>query len=648
MPAPFPARGKRLSPPHAAHGAQGPDAGRRGSARRWRRLTRLCVALALVLPLAMPPVRAADPVAYDVTLAPTGIDELDRAAADASLLATLREAAPVGPAALVARARADIDRLTAAMHSLGHYGGTVAVRIAGEPAETPGLIERLEALPEGAQVDVEVAMAPAEVFPLRRVTLQGDVPESARAAFTLAPGQPARAEAILAARAALRTALRAEGFALAEVSEPDAVLDPAARAVDIAYTVRPGPRLDIGAIAVEGTERLDPGFVRRRLKLEEGERFDPARLDAARRDLAALPALASVRIVEGTEPDAQGRLPVTIRVAERPLRVIDLAAAWSTDRGGRVSATWTHRNLWGGAEQLTLGAAVTELGGSATRAPGYNLDALLVMPEMPARNHTLTLNVNAQRAYLRAYDRDAVRASATVARKLTDRWSLTGGLAVQSARITQEGERADYLLLQAPLGVVYDSTTSLLDPTSGVRAGLTVTPAMNLGDKAGTFAVIQASASTYLDLGGFTGADPGRTVLALRGLVGAIPGGTVLDLPPDQRFYAGGSGTIRGYRFQSVGRLFPSGRPRGGSAINTGSVELRQRIGESWGVAAFVDAGQISGQGVPFTGEVRVGAGIGVRYHTGIGPIRADVAIPLVRQRKTDAVQFYIGIGQAF
>ncbi len=609
---------------------------------------RLCAMLALLLPMEPPAVRAADPIAYDLRLAPTGLGELDRAAADASLLATLREAAPVGPAALAARARADVERLTAALHSLGHYGGTVAVRIDREPADAPGLIDRLEALEQGTRVDVEVTLSPGDVFPLRRVELRGEVPASARQAFTLAPGQPARADAVLAAREAVRTALRTEGFALAEVSAPDAVLDPAARAVDVAYTVRTGPRLDIGTIAVEGTTRLDPAFVRRRLKLAEGERFDPARLAAARRDLAALPAVASVRIEEGTAPDVQGRLPVTVRVGERKLRVIDLAAAWSTDQGGRVSATWTHRNLWGAAEQLTLGAAATELGGSATRAPGYNLDALLVLPEVPARNHTLTLNVNAQRAYLRAYDRDAVRASALVARKLSERWRATGELAVQSARITQEGAVNDYLLVQAPLGLAYDSTNDLLDPVRGVRAGVSVTPTIDVANKGAMFAVMQASASTYLDLAGFTGAEPGRTVVALRALVGAIAGGDVLDLPPDQRFYAGGSGTIRGYRFQSVGRLFASGRPRGGTAIDAATVELRQRIGENWGAAAFVDAGQVSDQGVPFTGELRVGAGIGVRYHTGIGPIRADIAVPLVRQRKTDAVQFYIGIGQAF
>jgi translocation and assembly module TamA len=198
------------------------------------------------------PALGADPVAYDLAIAPSGVAELDGAAADVSLLGTLRQSAPVGPAALVARARADMDRLTAALHSLGYYGGTVAIRIAGEPAEAPGLIDRLEALAEGARVAVDVALVPGAVFPLRRVDLRGPLPATARAAFTLAPGQPARADAVLAAREALRTALRADGYALADVSEPDAVLDPTARVLDVAYTVHTGPRVDIGRFPWQG------------------------------------------------------------------------------------------------------------------------------------------------------------------------------------------------------------------------------------------------------------------------------------------------------------------------------------------------------------------------------------------------------------
>ncbi len=79
-----------------------------------------------------------------------------------------------------------------------------------------------------------------------------------------------------------------------------------------------------------------------------------------------------------------------------------------------------------------------------------------------------------------------------------------------------------------------------------------------------------------------------------------------------------------------------------------GSIELRQRILEHYGVVGFVDAGQVTANGAPFTCNWRVGAGIGARYYTSIGPIRLDVAVPLNRQPHGDAFELYIGIGQAF
>jgi translocation and assembly module TamA len=130
--------------------------------------------------------------------------------------------------------------------------------------------------------------------------------------------------------------------------------------------------------------------------------------------------------------------------------------------------------------------------------------------------------------------------------------------------------------------------------------------------------------------------------------VGSVYGGGVLVIPPDQRFYAGGGGTIRGFRYQSVGPKFPDGKPVGGNGIDVASVEFRQRFGESWGAVAFVDAGQVGSTGSPFSGTASVGAGVGVRYYTSIGPIRADAAVPLTSGPKQDSFELYIGIGQAF
>jgi translocation and assembly module TamA len=194
-----------------------------------------------------------------------------------------------------------------------------------------------------------------------------------------------------------------------------------------------------------------------------------------------------------------------------------------------------------------------------------------------------------------------------------------------------------------PVSLRYDSTTSQLDPTTGLRAMLQVTPTQALGSSSGTFFIMQASGSTYLDL-----LNDGRSILALRGLVGQASGVGVLGLPPDQRFYAGGSGTVRGYRYQTIGPRFADNRPTGGTAVSAGSIELRQRILGNYGVVVFADAGQVSATGAPFTSNWHAGAGVGFRYFTPIGPIRLDVAVPLNKAPGDDTFELYIGIGQAF
>ncbi len=613
----------------------------------------MAAALVLASVLRAEPGRAADPIGYDITIAPTGDAALDQAAHDSSSLVTLREGAPVGPFALIGRARADVERMQTALHSFGYYKGSVGIKVAGKNLDDPGLADALDAEPEGATVKVAVALTPGPLFHLRHVSLPADVPAVARAALGLAPGDPAVAANVLAAGGRMRTALLDNGHALARVGEPQATLVPGDDALDVSFPVEAGPRVDLGPIAISGEQRLHESYIRRRLLLAQGQRFDPVAIEKARQDLAAVPAIAAVRIRPAEALDAGGQLPVQVEVTERKLRVVDLGAAYSTDQGGSVSASWTHRDLFGNAEVLALGAAVTQLGGTAATQPGYNATALLTLPDWWQRAQTLSFNLQAVREYLQAYDRTAAIAGMTLARQLNTNLKLSAGLQFEDAYIVQEDVGRSYSLLQLPLTAQYDSTHDLFDPRHGIRAALTVTPTYSLASGNGNdgdsmFVIAQASASTYLDVGKWFAGTEGRSILALRGLVGSVNGTAVFDIPPDQRFYAGGGGSIRGFRYQSVGPKFPDGKPVGGNGIDVASIEFRQRFGESWGAVAFVDAGQVGNTGAPFTGTASVGAGAGVRYYTSIGPIRADVAVPLTSGPKQDSFELYIGIGQAF
>jgi translocation and assembly module TamA len=216
-----------------------------------------------------------------------------------------------------------------------------------------------------------------------------------------------------------------------------------------------------------------------------------------------------------------------------------------------------------------------------------------------------------------------------------------------------------YELLSIPLSVTYNTTgldSPIEDATHGVRASLSETPTLSIGTQNAKFFITQANISYYLDLHLLhLNPDPGRSVLALRALGGLAQGAGQFSLPPDQRFYAGGSGTVRGYRYQAVGPTFHDQNPIGGTAINAGTIEYRQRIGQSLGFAVFVDAGQVSENVNPLDAALRFGTGAGVRYYTPIGPIRLDVALPINRRKDPDTKQYtddafeiYIGLGQAF
>ncbi len=586
---------------------------------------------------------AADPQPYTVAIAPTGDAALDQALKDSSNLVSLQDSAPVGPFALVTRARDDGDRMTTALNSYGRYAARVTIQMAGRSLDDTALPTLLEAA--SAPVPVAVAVDPGPVFHLRRVTLTGQVPEQARAALGLQPGAPALASEVLAGQGRVLDALRSQGYALAKVAAPVAMLDASAQALDISYAVDTGPQVDLGPISIGGLARVDPAFVQRRLLVSQGERFDPAKIETARQDLAQLGVFATVRARAAERVDAAGQLPLAFDVTERPRHAIGATAAYSTDLGASAGVTFQHRNLFGQAEQLNLGAAVTQLGGSASRGSGYNVTASLLKPDVLRRNQSVQVNLQAIKENLDAYDRTAVLGGVTLSRKFGQALTASVGVQAQQSSITQEGVQRDYTLLGLPLGLRYDSTgpEGLFEPTHGIKAAAVVTPTDVLTGRSATFTILQASGSTYINLGA-----PGRSIVALRGLVGTVQGAGTFDLPPDERFYAGGGGTVRGYKYQSIGPKFPSNRPTGGTSITAGTVEYRQRFGESFGAAVFVDAGQVATSSTAFGSNLRAGAGVGARYYTAIGPIRLDVAVPLNKQRGDDMFELYIGIGQAF
>ncbi|HEY2009983.1 MAG TPA: BamA/TamA family outer membrane protein [Rhizomicrobium sp.] len=607
-----------------------------------RNLSALVVALAFAFGTS--PARAADPQAYTVDISGTGSSQIDAALRASSQLITLRSAGPVQPFALVTRAQADIPRLQTAMDSFGYYQNSVSIMVDGLPADDPELPARLDAIPQGAPAAVKIVVTPGSLYHLGKITLNGNVPEQDRGALDLNSGEVAVAGAVLDARTRLLAALEEDGYALATVDGPDATADDRALTIDVTYTVKSGPRAAIGEIRINGLKDVNESFARSALTVHPGDRYQPSKIEAARRALAGLGVFSGVSVQAADHLSPDGRIPLIFDVEERAHHAVTLSGTYSTDLGIMLGATWSHRNLFGNAEQLNLTAAGTGLG-SASTGLGYNLSAQYIQPRFLESNQVLELDVSGVKQQLDAYDQTAETIAGFMRRKFSTLWTGSAGLSLTHDQIAQEGTDALYELLSAPVTVSYDSTgitDGLLDPVRGLRSALALTPTHAFGGRNATFLLTQITASTYFDL-----TDDGRSVVALRGLAATILGASNLDLPPDQRLYAGGSTTVRGYAYQSLGPQFPDRRPVGAKSVDSATVELRQRIGEDWGAAIFVDGGQ-AGTDTPFTGQIYAGAGVGARYYTAIGAIRVDVATPLVHLPGGASFELYIGLGQAF
>lgn len=194
--------------------------------------------------------------------------------------------------------------------------------------------------------------------------------------------------------------------------------------------------------------------------------------------------------------------------------------------------------------------------------------------------------------------------------------------------------------LSVPLGLRLDTTDDPLDPTRGVRLALETTPFF--GDRA--FVRTSLAGATYYDL-----LDDQGLVLAGRARLGGILGAELLDVPGDKRFYAGGGGSVRGYAFQAIGPRTPGGDPVGGLSLLELGLEARIRFTNALGLVTFLEGGQVFEEEFPnFDEKLQLGVGLGLRYFTGIGPLRLDVAFPLDKRRDDDDFQIYVSIGQAF
>lgn len=567
-------------------------------------------------------------IPYEVSFSGVEDDALLAVLEGSSQLIELAARPPATLTAIERRAQGDLERLATALRSEGYYDSSVDYRLDGEARPV--------------EIEIEVTTGPLYRVSEYRIIYQASpapAPEDQPdlAALDIVISMPARAPAIQASQTKLLQRLAERGYPLAKVSEREALVFRDDRSMTVKVTVDAGPRVSFGPVTVAGLERVGEDYVRRLLPWSEGDLYDQRKVEEARRALSQTGLFTGVAVRPAQQTGPGGALPMTLELAEAAHRSFGFGSNFSTDVGFGGEIFWEHRNIFGEGERLRAEVVGSEIEQSAT--------LLFRKPDFPERRQALLADVAGTRLETDAFDERSVAGFVGLETPLFENWLATAGVSTEYNQLKDQDGTERLGLLGLPLTGVRDDTDDPLNPSRGTRLRLSVTPFGGVGDSRPLFVSSLVGGSAYYAVD-----EEARYVLAGRAKLGSIFGETTEDVPANKRFYAGGGGSVRGYEFQSIGPLDNDNDPLGGRSLVEVGAELRVRVTDSIGVVPFADGGTVYDSPYPdFDGTFRWAAGLGLRYFTGFGPVRLDVAVPLNKRKDVDNdFEFYISFGQAF
>ncbi len=588
----------------------------------------ICAFLCLLfLSYLIPSALAQDGLTYDAVI--KGIDERAfRKDLEAALNTfAMKDRPPPTVNLLMRRAEEDLPLIVKALRAQGRYGATVDVGI--DEAARPLLVTfHVDPGPLFVFSTLEISLVDVEKRRVIKLPSADDL--------GLSKGKPAKPQTILDAQQKLLSRISSQGFPFPRVVDRRVVVDHSSRNVAVTFEVNPGPFAHFGNTRVTGLQSVAEEFVLKKITWRQGQEFNGDLLPKFQQKLVETGLFSIVRISHADHIDGKGMLPISVELTERKQRTFKAGLKYNSDEGIGGKFAWEHRNLLKHGERLSFGVEASQI--------ALALQGHFNKPYFFSDQQSLDVNFRMARDDTDVYTSKNIDTAAVIDRHLTERLTVGAGLGFREARIDQLDQREDYSLFYLPAHLDWNSTDDPLNPSRGSKVSVRVAPYY------GPVETDRGFFKSYLSLCHYHEILKHPYVLfAARAGMGSIAGDQSANIPADLRFYAGGGGSIRGYPYQMVGPT-TNGSSVGGRSILELSAEFRFKVTETIGFVVFLDGGNAYESSYPdISDPIRWGAGAGLRYYTGFGPLRLDVGVPVnPPPNVSDPFQIYISIGQAF
>ncbi|KVD17592.1 hypothetical protein WI80_03780 [Burkholderia ubonensis] len=447
-----------------------------------------------------------------------------------------------------------------------------------------------------------------------------------RFAFSLKTGEPFTQAGWDAAKGAALRQLQSRRYLGAKITASEARVDPRTQRATLAVTFDSGPTFTIGKVDVEGVRRYPEKIVTNVNPLSEGEIYDVQRITELQRQLQNTPYYASVAIDVGNDTEKPDQTPVHVKVSEYPYNSVRGGVGYATDTGPHIQGAYTYLDTFGAAWPLTVSGRLDQI-------QQYG-QVQLSMPPGPRAwtNSVLASYTNTDVSDTRIYS-----ARVGVQRTRTGQYiDYAYSLMFYQDRLKQNGAGPTMSRALVPQWAwTRRNVDDPLFPRSGnlihAEAGFAIKNVLT--DQ--TFIRGYARGQQYVPIGK-------RDLFVFRAELGGVfTSGSSTGVPASLLFRAGGSNSVRGYGYQSIGNSV-AGSVLPTKYLTTGTAEYQHWFNRDWGAATFFDVGTATdawGEKVFYKG-----VGVGARWRSPVGPINVDLAYGL----RNHSVRPYLTLGVAF
>ena len=465
--------------------------------------------------------------------------------------------------------------------------------------------------------------------------------------FNARKGEPYSKDMVVRDQFRLRFLYNREGYIYANI-EPE--YDSTSGV--LTYHIIEGNKATFGEFNFYGTLGVKVGVLEREFKHLKGKQFDPEKLEAAKFRLYTLGLFRSIETKTPDKFNEKTVINVNVHVDVRKARSVSVSGGYSPSEGIRGTVGMTHYNIL--KRNIRVGGRV-QLGTKGNLGEVTWIEPWIKPPLIGQMMGTFRLFRD---NLVEHDDTHAIGGTANLAKRL----GLRSNFAVQYKyqELRQKLEDSDNLTTVSSIGASFhqDHRDSFLDPHNGRLNEFAVEYAGGFMRGQESFSKFTSDNRYYRELpkiGGFVHNIVYAGALRL-GYAKGLRSNRERSIASFERFWAGGSTTVRGYEERTLGpenEMTPrsadgSSNERRGDVLLILNAELRIPIYRRVGAVLFIDTGNVwnnlseLNKNAPF---LHSAVGIGIRIATPLGPARIDYGIPLVKGRSHEP---YFGLGHAF